>query len=358
MNKVKKTKKFIAGMLVFAIAMAAYGFLPQAVRAVDSMQDASDTLTDSDVSVSAGHTITFTTNQTAQSADGDYVEVVFADEFGNITAGNSDCGGGNWNETIPNTETLRCAASGGDNAPGSYTFHATTTNPAATGSYLLTISHYNGADDVLKEQVQVRVAIVEDVTMTAHVDATLQFNISGVTSGSVVNGVTCSNDTSATSTDFGTLAAGASTTVCQALDVTTNASDGFVVTVQQDQEMTSDSGSNINSFNNSQDGTGSTTPGTWQSPSGILDVYNTYGHMGLTSDDADLAAAGYTDFTGQSYIGLDGAQQTVVFHHDGPADGSTASKGAASVAYTAEITALQEAGDYENTLTYIATPTF
>jgi hypothetical protein len=48
----------------------------------------------------------------------------------------------------------------------------------------------------------------------------------------------------------------------------------------------------------------------------------------------------------------------VVMHHDGPADGSTDNKGAANVAYTAEITALQEAGDYESTLTYIATPTF
>lgn len=358
MKKTQKTKKYIAGLLIFAVAMAVYGFLPQAVRAVDSIQDASNTLSDSDLGVSAVNTVTFTTNQTAESADGDYIDVVWASEFGNITAGDSDCGSGNWDETIPNSETLRCTASGGDNAPGAYTFTATTTNPGDEGSYLITINHYDGASDELKERVQVRVAIVDDITMTARVDATLEFNISGVTNGTTVNGITCDNDTSATTTDFGTLSAGVPTTVCQQLDVVTNASDGFAVTVEQDQELTSDSGSNINSFNDSPDGTGSTTPMAWDSPSGVLDEYNTYGHMGLTSDDSDLADFGHTDFTGSSYIGLDGSNQAVVFHHDGPSDGSTADKGLANVAYTAEITALQEAGDYENTLTYIATPTY
>jgi len=356
--KTQKTKKYIAGLLVFAVAFAAYGFLPKAVQAVDSIQDASDTLSDSDTSANAAHEITFTTNQTAESADGDYIEVEWAAEFGAIDAASTDCGGGNWSETIPDGSTLRCTASGGDNNPGAYTFNASTTNPASTGSYPITINHYDGSTNDLKERVQVRVAIVDDVTMTARVDATLQFNVSGVTSGTSVNGENCDNDSTATSTDFGTLSPGSPTTVCQDLDVTTNADDGFVVTVQQDQELTSDGGSTINSFNNSPDGTGSTTPQAWQSPSGELDKYNTYGHMGLTSSDSDLSGSGYSDFTGGAYAGLNGSEQMVVFHHDGPADGSTEDKGAASVAYTAEITALQEAGDYENTLTYIATPTF
>jgi hypothetical protein len=364
MYKMIKQRKLIAGFLVFAMAVMMYGVYPwvNSANAIDAIQDASVTLTDSDTSVTSAQTIQFTTNHTAESADGDYVEVQWPSgpqTFGNITALNASCNGGNWNATIPNTYTLRCTASGGDNAAGSYNFYATTTNPAATGSQLITITHYDGSNGQIKERVQVRVAIVDDVWMTARVDATLEFTVSGVASSTSFNGVTCNRNSTATTTDFGTLAAGASTTVCQALAVTTNADDGYIVTVEQDQEMTSDSGSNINSFNNSQDGTGSTTPGTWQSPSGILDVYNTYGHMGLTSSDADLnSLGGYNDFTGSSYAGLNSADPMVVMHHDGPADGSTDNKGAANVAYTAEITALQEAGDYESTLTYIATPTF
>jgi hypothetical protein len=45
-------------------------------------------------------------------------------------------------------------------------------------------------------------------------------------------------------------------------------------------------------------------------------------------------------------------------YHNGPSDGLTADIGTTTVAYTVGITALQEAGDYSNTLTYICTPTY
>ena len=47
-----------------------------------------------------------------------------------------------------------------------------------------------------------------------------------------------------------------------------------------------------------------------------------------------------------------------VMYHGGPADGSMQDKGSVEVAYRIQITALQEAGDYTNTLTYVATPTY
>lgn len=364
MSKSIKKRKLFAGALIFTMTIALYGIYPlvNSASAVDSIINASDTLSDSDVSQTSLHTIDFTTTHNSVASDDDYIEVVWPDSpqtFGNITAENSDCGSGNWNETVPDTHTLRCTSSGGDNAAGSYTFSATTTNPSSEGSQLITITHYDGDTGEELERVQVRVYIIDDVWMTARVDATLEFSVSGVASSTSFNGVTCTRDTTATTTDFGTLEPTVPETVCQALAVTTNADDGYIVTVEQDQELTSDSGSNINSFNDSPDGTGSTTPGAWEAPSGILDVYNTYGHMGLTSDDSDLASlGGYNDFTSTAYAGLNGSDPMVVMHHDGPADGSTADKGAANIAYTAEITSLQEAGDYENTLTYIATPTY
>jgi hypothetical protein len=124
--------------------------------------------------------------------------------------------------------------------------------------------------------------------------------------------------------------------------------------------MTSDSGSTINSFNNSQDGTGSTTPGAWAGPSNILDITNTYGHMGMTSDDETLSGGDDFNATGAEayYVGFNATDPVEVMYHTGPADGSTPNKGLANVAYTTEITELQEAGDYENTLTYICTPQY
>ena len=50
--------------------------------------------------------------------------------------------------------------------------------------------------------------------------------------------------------------------------------------------------------------------------------------------------------------------QVEVMYHTGPSDGTTPDKGLTQVAYTAEISTLQEAGDYENTLTYICTPQY
>ena len=76
--------------------------------------------------------------------------------------------------------------------------------------------------------------------------------------------------------------------------------------------------------------------------------------MGLTTNDSDLA----TDFTSSKYAGLNNTDAMEVMSHNGPADGSTQDKGLASVAYTIEITDLQEAGDYITTLTYICTPTY
>jgi hypothetical protein len=45
-------------------------------------------------------------------------------------------------------------------------------------------------------------------------------------------------------------------------------------------------------------------------------------------------------------------------YNNGPADGSSANSGKVQVAYGVQISTLQAAGDYTNTLTYTATPSF
>jgi hypothetical protein len=47
-----------------------------------------------------------------------------------------------------------------------------------------------------------------------------------------------------------------------------------------------------------------------------------------------------------------------VMYNGSPSDGSTQNVGLAKVAYRVQISALQEAGDYTNTLTYTVTPTY
>jgi hypothetical protein len=355
-NKTKK--RFISIIVVFSMIITMYGFLPMpnAANAV-SMTSAKDTLSDSDLGVATTHTINFTSTQNVE--DTDYVQAVLHADFGDLLVGGITCGAGNWAApSAPNTETARCTANA-QNVAGAFSIIiANVDNPSASGTYEIMLEHRD-TNDILIESVQVTIAIVDNITMTAHVDATLTFTIDGMLAAETVNGEACTEDTTATTTDFGTLAPDVAKVVCQELTVATNATEGYIVTVQQDDDLKNSAGDTINSFRDAGDGHGTTSPEIWVSPTNTLDAKNEYGHMGLTTEDADIQTlGGYEDYSGIQFAGLDGTNLTVVMHHDGPADGTTADKGLTQVAYKAEVSALQEAGDYISTLTYIATPTY
>lgn len=365
MNQFKKQKKLISTLLVFAIMVAMYGFIPRPdnANAVDAIVDARDLISDSDVGVTANHIFTFVTSTSTPATD--YIEFTLPAEFGTTTLANTTCpdAGVNWTEALSNGDrTLRCTRTGATRVAGA----ATTTinsvvNPNSELTRYINITHYDSLGNA-RERVDVAVAIIQDVLMTARVSSSLTFTVSGTSTAGIVGGIHCSNDSTATNTPFGTLVVNATSTVCQTLNVTTNADDGYTVTVFEDDELTSDSGSNINSFNNAPDNTGSTTAAAWAVPQNILDQYNTYGHMGLHSDDADLDSygTGYNNFDngGTLFAGLNASDPLPVMHHDGPSDGITQNKGEAHVIYQVQVASLQEAGDYQNTLTYICTPIF
>jgi len=358
--KTKKQKKFYIALLVVFV-MAMYGFIPPVfnAKAVDAITAASDTLSDSDLSEpNVIHTFDFTTGTTTME-DG-FWRITFPAGFTNVGSGSETCGYGQLTASTTGQMVDCVAGVGGQTATSTKVVITGLTNPGtdSASGYVINLEHYDMPTH-LQERVQIVVYIIDHILMTARVNATLAFTVTGTSTGQIVNGATCDQDTTATTTDFGVLSFTASTTVCQDLTVTTNASDGYIVTVEQDGELTSNALDNINSFNNAPTGTGSSTlPIAWAPPLGTLDVYNTYGHMGLTSNDSDLLAKGYMDFTGEKYVGFNGTDPVIVMSHDHPSDGKTPDKGKSSVAYTVEISTLQEAGDYESILTYIATATF
>jgi len=366
----QKFKKRIAISVIISMLMAMYTFLPapKTANAVDALANSSWLISDSDFLQVATSTFSFTT-ATSTAVNG-FIRFTFPAGFTGISNVNVDCDNGDVNFAASSTgQVVDCVRSNSTQAAGNLTMEITgVTNPSdqANDYYVVLIEHYRaGAASLPNERVQVMTHLIDDVWMTARVDATLKFTVTGTTTGAFVNGIECSNTSTATATPFGTLQPNATSTVCQQLNVTTNASQGFTVTVEQDQEMTSDGNDNINSFNNSPDNTGSTTAQAWVAPSGILDSDHTYGHMGLTSNDTDLnSLGGYNDFYNggtANFAGLNNSQPMPIYHHDGPADGdtfATQDKGKIMVLYQAEINALQQAGDYESTLTYIATPIY
>ena len=229
------------------------------------------------------------------------------------------------------------------------------TNPAAAGSYRIVIG---GTQDNAGET---RVAVLQNVTLTASVNTSFTFTVTGLATSSALfgNNATSSASSTATALPFGTLASStiaSSTVLAQQLNVTTNARNGFSVTVQENQPPTSSTGATIDLFSN---GASTTQPIAWVAPTAILDVPSSYGHFGVTSDDADESQYTANEFAAATK--WSGAMDVpkVVFSHTGPSDGVTQNKGKATVGYRIQISDLQEAGtDYTNTLTYVATPTF
>lgn len=224
------------------------------------------------------------------------------------------------------------------------------TNPSATGSYQLALATYlNGA---IADEGTLSVAINNTVTVTATVQSSLTFTINGVTSGTSCpnTGNAASVTTTSTAIPFGTLAVNTPKTACQQLVVSTNATNGFVTTVQQNQNLTSAAGDQINKFSGSSGSADAwTTPETWASPAG-----SNHGYFGFTTDDIAAAPDGYDKFATNK---LAGYQANTTPYEVQTATGPVSNE-TNYASYEIEVNNLQEAGVYTNTLMYICTATF
>lgn len=337
-----------------------------------ALTNVSDTLSDSRPGIAANHTISYTTNATTTSAQ--TIQITFDPDtslfggVGSIAQGDFSnetgltvapvCAGGDdvTLSTSTNSFTLT-VCSGASLSPGTISFvigNDKITNPTSTGSYVIRIggTQANSADT--------RVAIVNAVQVTAAIDTTFTFTVSGVATDTTLgNGATTTGASASTSLPFGTISPNTHAELAQQLNVSTNASNGFAVTVHEDQDLTSDKGNTIHLFDDG-DATSTTIP--WVAPSSVINQPNTYGHFGITSDDTSSSLLGALDFGSSTplYAGSFNPTSTLtVFTWDGPSDGTTQNVGQATVGFRIEIGPLQAAAnDYTNNLIYVATPTF
>lgn len=368
--------KGIATLLAVALVFWAIGAQMFTRAEASNLLSVSDTLSNSAPSETSNHTFAFTLPPGDGIAVGETIAITLPAGFatGSVAFGDVDIkvGGTDQNvaaipsatewgasvsgSTLTLTNGIATVASGtieiqvGTNATFGGTGTNQFTNPAATSSYEISI--VAGVED----SGQTRVAIVDHVQVTANVDTQLTFTVAGTPSGTTITGVptTTATTTTSTSLPFETLSAGTSKTLAQDLSVTTNAIQGYVVTVQQSQNLLSSTGADIDGFAN---GSYSDTPAAWVAPSNNISLENTWGHWGLTSDDATTTRPG-GEFTSDTWVSAS-TTPTIIMGYTGPSDGITQGIGKARVGYQAQITALQEAGDdYNTTLTYVATPTF
>lgn len=384
-KKISRAKK-LGVILVGAVLSSAVGIPAYMnVASAASLSDISDTIISSAPSTATNHTIVYT-SYTAATA-GQTIRIQF-------TPGNS--GGATDEFTLPSfatstditisgpgpiSEVANAAACDGtsafqvynslvnniasnryieltvcptDTAPiGTYTIDLLNNrivNPSTVNSYVVRVA------GTQTDSADTRVAIVNTVTMSAKVDTIFTFTITGAATSTTVNGTTTSVATTPTQIAFNTLTPGTQKTAAQFLNVTTNAQNGFQVTVVQNQNLLSSTLADINTFIDDAD---TAVPVAWQSPANTLGANTTYGHYGVTSDDNALTAG--DEFSAGAeplWAGnIDTARQ--VMFHGAPADGILTGVGSTTVAYRIEIGTLQEAAnDYNNTLTYVATPIF
>lgn len=362
------THRVVAMLVACAVILGSIGVYTTAQAA--NLTFISNTLTDSGPSALSGHDIQFTMATGSTLTNADDVTITFPAGFTGVdtlVAGDLTVTVDGGADTPTNfTAVGQVVTFDGIDAVGDQVVRIViaddvVTNPAVVQSYEFLVQLATTPAD----SGRTRVAIVDYVEVTAVVETTFVFTVDAVNSSTTINGEETTGTSTATTIPFGILEADTEYTIGQELSVRTNAANGFVVTVQQDGNLESSTGADIDGF---IDGAYTNTPTAWDVPGDQLLDENTWGHWGLTTNDSDHGTGGTfgTPNTGEFANGGGGdrwvAASTTpraIFSHDGPSDGIAQDVGLAQVAYKVEITPLQEAGDdYTTTLMYIATPTF
>lgn len=354
------SQRVVATLVASALVLASVGLYSTAQAA--NLVSVSDTLSDSAPSATAAHSIAFTVPAASSLIATDSITITFPSGFTTVnnvatgdiavTVNGTPDAHTNFAQSGQNFSFDGIVAAGGDEVVVAVTA-GNITNPASVNSYEIRIDTEDG------DVGRTRIAIVNTVLVQAIVDTAFTFTITGMATSTVTNGETTTGSTSPTSINFARLTAGVPEVLAQRLNVTTNANNGFVVTVESDSELESANGAIIDGFDEGND---TANPIAWNAPVPNITQQNTWGHWGMTSDDSDLNSLGgyYTgEFDDNEFVAVSSTTPRAVFHHDGPSDGNTANMGSTTVAYKVAISALQEAADdYNTTLTYIATPTF
>jgi hypothetical protein len=170
-----------------------------------------------------------------------------------------------------------------------------------------------------------------------------------VTSGGTVNGATTNITTTATTIPFGTLSSGSPKIGAHDLTVTTNALNGYTITVKgTTSPVLNSGGQNIDEFTGTN-----ATPTTWSSPAGSSASVNT-GFFGYTTNDATLGTGTAARFTtsGPKWAGTTTSPLEVAY------SASQVTAEVTRVGWEAEVNALQPQGSYTGTVILVATPTY
>ncbi len=220
--------------------------------------------------------------------------------------------------------------------------------------YTFYVRHRDSTGAVI-DSTQGRIAVVESVRVTATVDPTLTFTIDGVgvTSGNTVCGnvlTSAANNTTPTSVSFGSLSIANFNDLAQRLSCVTNATSGYSVTAFESRVLT-----NISSGTTIPNTVCDSGPCTTSSATDWATTTN-YG-FGYSIQNINANSVAFSYDSGTFYakpFGIGSANTAVLFSNSSTP--STTER--IYVCYRTAVSTYQEAGDYENGVTYTATATF
>lgn len=223
------------------------------------------------------------------------------------------------------------------------------TNPiTANSSFFVRLTTKNGSAQTIDSTVVAFAVLTSSsLLVTANVGATFSFEIAPITTGSVNGASVTVSDTTASTVPFGVLNSGSSAVAAHDITVTTNASNGYVVTIKSSDPPLTDSSNNIDTFTGTN-----ASPTTWSAPAGSSANVNT-GFTGYTTEDTSLCTGTGSRFSSNKWAGPETTPYEVMCNTNAVLTGETI-----RVGWKAEVNGIQPAGQYSGTFILVATPTY
>ncbi len=259
------------------------------------------------------------------------------------------------NATTEQTITIGTTASAQQPINPAPSSTSKTVGDADTYSYY--VEHLNSSNTVI-DQTQGKIAVVESVRITAQVEPSIEFEIDGVNSSATACGVTTDVGTSAPYVAFGTLEISNFIDAAQKLKAATNASSGYSVTAEEANEMRL-IGSTGPIAGTTIPDTGCDT-GACTESSGVGWTDATNNGLGYSLDNVTGTPASfeYSDdasgFLARQFSNIgNGETAYEIMSNNAPTNTEEV-----YVCYRITVSATQQPGSYENSVTYIATANF
>jgi len=226
------------------------------------------------------------------------------------------------------------------------------TNHATESEYAISIDVDSSADTG-----DAMIAIIDDITASVTVDEVLSFAVAGQSAAQcqdVANSDAEIANSTATTVPFATPTVENFIDTCQELTITTNATNGYSVTIAEDDQLTSPE-SEVIADGTCDSGCDDSTAAVW-----AVNTNNGFGYclIDVTGGDKSTDFDTYPCDNGTPYfktIPSDGDSDTpeVVMTNTGAVSGSVI-----DVGYRISISGIQEPGAYTNEIWYVATPTY